>query len=131
MYDFLYYTYYCLVLKGKKYGSGEERASFMLSVVVSFYIIAVYFFVTIQFRLNIINPKVVAISMALLLFGMMHFHRVYFVKTGRYIQIKEKYNNTSKRAKFIYGIFALIMFLVSPVAFFVTAIFLGQYANPH
>ena len=131
MYDFLYYCYYCLVLKGKKYGTGEERASFMLAVATSLYIISLYFFLTLHLRLIIVNPMVVAVAIGLMLIGMMHIHKVYFVNTGRYRMIRKYYQNTAKRSRFLYGLFALIMFLFAPVAFLLSGILLGQYANPH
>ena len=130
-YDYLYYICYSAIFKGRKYGTGEERASAILSVTVSLYMISLYFFITVQLELIPIDPMLLSFSIMALLSVMMHIHSSYFVKTRRYIKIRKKYVKSFNKRKALTLSLVIIACLGSFVAFFLTGIFFGLYANPH
>jgi hypothetical protein len=117
IYDFLYYCCYCATLKGKKHGSGEERASFLLSSIISGLVVTLYFFLVIEFNLHLPNNGVLVSSIIVFFIICNYSNDYYFVKTKRFIDIGNKYIDWPTRIKFMLGAFSLMLFFLVFILF--------------
>jgi|688.fasta_scaffold811336_2 hypothetical protein len=126
--DFLYYCCYCAVLKGKKYGSGEERASFMLSIIISIYSIALYFITCVKLQLRIMKPFLVSGLSFGLVVGTVYGLSYFFVKTQRYVALLNEFRS-KKLNKPLLGTIAWILFITSFIAFGLAGMTFSKYHN--
>ena len=110
LYDFLYYCCYCAILKGKNNGTGEERASFMLSTFTSIFLISVYFLIISNVNIYI-NPNVLFVLILALTIINVYFTSYRFVRTGRFKKVVQKYQRNPQ--KVFLGIIAWFFFIGS------------------
>jgi hypothetical protein len=112
LFDLLYYSFYCLVIK-KKNETGEERASFLLSGSISTMIMAFYFLFSIINHGNLLNPQLLVFCGVLIyvINGMWISH--YFVQSGRYQSIVKAHSIKTTNDRRIYAIAAMTIFVGS------------------
>lgn len=125
IYDFLYYCCYCAILRGKKNGTGEERASFMLSTFTSVLLFSFYFIFA--HNKHFYNPEVLFISVLLLTIINVYFTSYVFVKTGRFKKVIAKYQ--TNRNKLFFGLLAWVLFIGSFTLFIYSGITAGNMVN--
>jgi len=128
-FDFLYYSCFCVVLKGAKHGTGEVRAGIMLSISLSMLIISIYMYCVPIFPMLKVTPVVFSILIASLLVINYFATISYFVSTQRYVKIVEKYSYMTRNKKRIIGMMAILIFFGSFIFFGYSGIRLSNYLN--
>jgi hypothetical protein len=114
LYHFLFYCSYCLVSKSD--GTVMERASFLVSTSVSLILISCYLLSVVFFGLSFFggyNANFVYPLIILLFVANGFLSSRYFVRTGRYLDIINSYNKTSRTVRTVYGLMAGFLFFGS------------------
>ena len=114
--DFLYFAFYCLVIK-KENETGEERASFLLSGSTSTLIVASYFLASIVKGDNLVDPIILFFAGTLVYVLNGWLTSRYFVRSGRFQVIIERFSRKTNIEKKVYAIIGLIFFIGSFVLF--------------
>jgi hypothetical protein len=117
MYDLCYYSFYCSILKGKKHGTGEERASFVLATTVSVLVISLYFYCSVYFTIQIVSAEVASITIFCFCIINYYLHLYHFVRKNRYIKIVRRYDQLETSTKRAIGVIAWLIFFGSFVIF--------------
>jgi hypothetical protein len=130
MLDRLYYIFHSSVKSG--FGHAE-RASFLLSFSGTAYIGAFCFLLIVIARLpppdSLLGPGIFLVFGITLIYGASK----YFVGTGRYRRIIDKYGSPralSKKKRFLYRLIAFGLFTSSLALFIFAGITAGRYLNP-
>ncbi len=127
--DKLYYIFYSPLKKGLAHA---ERASFLLSIFFSLAFGCLYFLSAILLDLRFSNGYVFAAIMAIVFALIFMFNSRFFVKTGRYRRIVDKYgmiSKLSKRRKLFNLILILFLILGSFILFAWSGILLSEYRS--
>lgn len=122
---------------GLKRGFGHaERAAFLFGFFQSLLLGSVYFIGSIKvsklYSKEIItgSPKVYAFILLCLVIGLMYFNSRYFVKTGRYRRVLDKYGSESqftKGQKAFYLSISILLVILSLGVFIWSGISLSRY----
>jgi hypothetical protein len=128
MLDKLYYIFHSSV----KSGFGQaERASFLLSASITLYGYSLYFGFVILVKSTLHNTASFYFLFGSLGISIIYGVSRYFVGTGRYRRIIEKYGSPrslSKATRFTYRVLSIgVFFLGSLTAFIISAIALSKY----
>lgn len=129
MVDKLYYVFYM----GIKRGFGHaERASFLMSSSLFFYVLSICMLIVALFKLQL--PNLYFVGGIIIVFGIaiIYLTSYHFVKTGRYRKIIHKYGRIStldKKKRIKYLILILVIFLGAIVTFVASGIMMSQQLN--
>lgn len=131
MFDKLYYIFHCSMKNGFAHA---ERASFLLSFSVWIYIGALCFLVMIIANSIPDNPLIGCGVFVASGVGFIYFTSWYFVGSGRYRRIIEKYGNPrslNRKTRLFYRFISIgLFFLGSFAAFAILGILLSRHLNP-
>jgi len=130
MFDKLYYIFHSSVKSG--FGHAE-RASFLLSASVLFYSYSLYFVLVVLTKSRVFNTTAFYILFGAFGVGIIYGASKYFVGTGRYRRIIDKYESPRlliKGKRFLYRFISFGLFLGAFVAFIASGITLAKYLNP-
>ncbi len=111
MFDFLYYCCYCAILKGKKNGTGEKRASFMLATFSTVFTIAVYLYFSKNIPFTIAKLVIQSILIFVLVIGNIYGYSFYFLKNNYYKTIIKKYDNLYFTKRKLLGLFSWLLYI--------------------
>lgn len=131
MFDKLFYIFHCSVKNGF---AQAERASFMLSTSIFLYASSLYFFFLVLAEANSPHPWIM--PGVLLCLGIVNglLTSKYFVGTGRYRRIIDRYGSPreiNKRTRFFFRFISIgLFFLGSFAAFIAAGIMLSKYLHP-
>lgn len=111
MFDFLYYCCYCAILKGKKNGSGEERASFMLATFSTVFTIAVYLYFGKNIPFTPVKLVIQSVLIFLLVIGNIYGYSYYFLRNKYYLTIIKRYDKLYFTKRKLLGLFSWILYI--------------------
>lgn len=122
VFDWLYYCFYCLAFaKGMKY----ERGAFAMNITGGFYLSALL--ILIISKLQILQfPTLRVILFFALTIVIFYIQDYFLIKKRRYRFAIDRFLNTPKFLKVIYGLFAMFLMLSN---FFVIMIAVGLSAK--
>jgi hypothetical protein len=130
MFDKLYFIFYSSVKDGLGHA---ERASFLLSSSISLYFFSLYFLIVIFLKYSHPDPWIVPGIFIFIGISNGILTSKYFVGTGRYQTIIDKYgspHDLSKGERILYILIALFLFFFGSVASFIVSCFmLIKYLN--
>jgi hypothetical protein len=130
MLDKLYYIFHSSVKSGLGHA---ERASFLLSASITFFGYSLYFVLVILTESRLYNTLLFYTLFAAFGAGTIYGISRYFVGTGRYRRIIEKYGSPrslNKQTRFIYRVISIGLFFIgSLAAFIISGIMLSRYLN--
>lgn len=127
IYYFFYYCCYCLVLK-RANDNSHVRALMFHGITISNFLTSLLFFFYYHFELKYkVTPKILFTLIFVYLFVALIENKI-FLNTNYYLTIIEKYDNNrfSKWHKNIFGVLALLTFLLSFFIFMIVGYHVGQ-----
>lgn len=127
--DKLYYLFYKSINRG--FGQAE-RASFLLSLFLFFLFGSVQMIFTVIFQIAINNFLIYSIIFCLVGIAIFVFMSSYYVKSGRYINIKDRYKSSNKVGKSNRTwnlLLILLLIFFSLVTFTLSGIVLSEYLH--
>ena len=131
MLDKLYHIFHCSVKSG--FGHAE-RASFMLSSSIFLYGFSLYLLLLRLSKASTPNPWILSIVFVTVGVCAVYATSRYFVRTGRYRRIIDKYGSPrliSRKTRFVYRFIAIFLFFFGSFAAFIFAgIVLSRYWHP-
>jgi len=114
--DRLYYTFYTSVRRGIAHA---ERASFLLSMCCSLFVISIIANISIFFGFELNKNKsensliyALAVLVVVIVF-FIYFNSYYFVRNGRYRKILNKYGVVSKKNRLVNLFIVIVLFFGS------------------
>lgn len=125
VFDLLYYSFYCLVIK-KEHETGEERAAFMLSGTTSTLLMALYFVVSTINKGNLLAPWALFIAGVTVYLVNGIWTSRYFVRSGRYKKVIDTFSQEKQSQRKIYAIVAFLLMIGSFVLFAFAGYKFGQ-----
>lgn len=131
MLDRLYHVFHCSVIGG--FGHAE-RASFMLSASFLMYGFSLFFFFLAVTRPDALNPWILPGIFIGVGIAAIYGTSRYFVGTGRYRRIIDKYGSPrsiSRKTRFVYRFISIFLFFFgSFAAFIASGIMLSRHLHP-
>jgi len=130
MMDFIYFMFYCAVGNdGTK--SKHEMVVYVMEIIATQILSFVTFILIglLNFRIQVFILWVLIISAnAIIAYFSVNN---YYIKSGRYNKIPDKYANTTNRKKSLYKIIIIFVFVISFVLLFVGGIIMSYLLSLH
>lgn len=123
LYDFLYISYYFLVVK-KPNDESHIRALFLQSITLNNLLINILFYCYLFLNLkHVINPKLLFLLVMIYVLSA-YLGNKYYIDTGKYKECIEKYNskNLSKSTRIAMAFLAVLLFLFSFLLFMIIGV---------
>jgi hypothetical protein len=131
IYDFLYFIFYCLIVKNNQEKNINERASFLFSSTISIYLASIFFYAIIYFRIERLNPIWTSFILFVIATLIVFLNSYYFIKIKRYEKIVKRFSFYSKNKKRIFAIIAAFLFIFSLFIMLYNGKQLSRFYHPY
>jgi hypothetical protein len=129
-YNFLYFCFYSTVIRSDN-DISHKRASDLLSILISFLLLAIYLRCLVVFELDLVKPKWLALLYLLSLFlGNMYLHGRYFNRNHYYKEIEEKFKKSYKGPGYVLTLISIGLILCAFIIFAISGITFSLYLHP-